>query len=111
MNRADRLTCEDPQELLDSLEASGKHTEGGARLLAAALCRRVWHALADDRSRRAVEIAERFADTGEGAEELSAAQALARQAVNRAMAESRPRPDGVIYGEDHPDIYAADAAW
>src|SRR5262245_10596244 len=52
----------DPTLMLASLRAAGKLTERKARLFAAACSRRVWDFFRDDRPRRAVDIAEQFAD-------------------------------------------------
>ena len=52
-----------------------------ARLYACWCVRRVWHLLTDERSRRAVEIAERYATGGATAAELDAAGEAARAAA------------------------------
>ena len=52
--------CAHPRCLVEFLR--GRVSDRKLTLFAAACCRKVWGLLSDDRSRRAVEVAERFAD-------------------------------------------------
>ena len=75
MTEPEWLTCDDPDLMLEGFPG-GRAThasERKLRLFACAWLRRVWHVFDDDRCRRAVETAERFAEGIATDEELAAA--------------------------------------
>jgi hypothetical protein len=71
MTEADWLACTDPGPMLDLI--LGRATDRKLRLFAVACCRRVWHLMAHERSRTAIEAAERYAEGLMSREELRAA--------------------------------------
>ena len=79
MNEAEWLACAHPTPMRRFLE--GEASARKLRLVACACCRHIWHSFADQRSRTAVEMAERLAD-GEITEEE--AKAFLRQDWDRA---------------------------
>lgn len=74
------LSCADPAPMLYSLRDNDKLSDRKLRLFACACCRWGWHLLIDPRSRRAVEVAERYADGLASTEELESAHEAARNA-------------------------------
>jgi hypothetical protein len=65
------LVLTDPKRILEYLR--GRASDRKLRLFACACCRRVEHLLTDERSRRAVDVAERYADGQAGEAEQTAA--------------------------------------
>ncbi|TMJ00850.1 MAG: hypothetical protein E6G97_18115 [Alphaproteobacteria bacterium] len=75
MTEAQWLESKDPFDLfmVASSDAPARRSDRELRLFACACCRSVWHLLGDERSRRVVEVAERFADGEVSREELGRA--------------------------------------
>jgi hypothetical protein len=73
------LASGEPEKMLEFL--GDRASERRLRLFAAACCRRVWDTLTADAGRRAVEVAEGFADGAAGARALRAAQVAAAKAT------------------------------
>jgi len=82
MTEQEWLACTDPAPMLDFLR--GKVSDRKLRLFAVACCRRIQHLLEDERSRLAVDVAERFADGRAGEDERHRAAADAYRARNRS---------------------------
>jgi hypothetical protein len=101
MNEDSWLICNDTEAMLDFLE--GKSSSRKLRLFACACCRRIWPMLADERSRAAVEIAERYADGLAAESEREEAQQDAEAAADEQTGLSLDAGTG-------PDNAASSAA-
>jgi hypothetical protein len=82
MTEAEWLAATEPGPVLAYLDARGLLTDRKQRLHDCACVRRTWHLLVDERGRRAVETAERFADRTATRKELREAQGDAFAAAN-----------------------------
>jgi hypothetical protein len=86
MTEAEWLACADPTSMLAFLQ--GKASERKLRLFACACCKHIWPLMTDDRSRRAVELAELSADHPVAPETLDAVSGEAEEAFEDAITDS-----------------------
>lgn len=89
MTEAEWLVCGAPNTMF--LHVGGSVIDRKRRLLGCGLGRHVWPALKDARSRNAIDVAERFADDAAGADELAAAEAESRAAMNAVRKYERSK--------------------
>jgi hypothetical protein len=103
VTEADWLAGSNPIAMLSFLR--GRVSDRKLRLYACACCRCIWNLLRDQRSRTAIELAERFADGAVSCEDFQTAVDAASTAHDEA--EERAREDD--YCED-PSLAASSAA-
>jgi hypothetical protein len=94
MTEAEWLVSDCPYSMFQFIR--GRVSTRKLRLFACACCRLIWEWLPDERSRKAVEVAERYADGSAPKEEVSAAQGMAAMAL-QAMQEKYTPLEAVFF--------------
>jgi hypothetical protein len=104
MTEREWLQCDDPARLIDHL--GYRLTERQARFFAVACCRRIWHRFEEERLRRLVDVAERFARGEAGRKERLAAEVQAVAFLETTLPLSTPLPF-----DSSPLLAAVFAVW
>jgi hypothetical protein len=107
MTEAEWLTSQEPEPLLKWMWLDETLSERKARLFACACCRKAWPHVRDERSRKAVELAELYADGLVGAEAVK----LAHHAAMSAEYEAQDAAYAAGQGTDSDASFAAEAAY
>jgi hypothetical protein len=105
MTEAEWLTCADPTPMLAFLrgQASGRKL----RLFAVACCRHVWRFFTDERSRRAVEVNERYLRGEATLDDVTRAAAAVQEAMQKKWGEvCEARRVADSGGRDAPFFFA-----
>jgi hypothetical protein len=87
MTEAEWFACTDSTPMLEIIRF--KASDRKMRLIACACCRRIWHLLTDERSLKAVEMAEQFADGRVDRGSLVRARDEAREAKRQFVTPSQ----------------------
>jgi hypothetical protein len=97
MTERDWLECTDSPKMLEFLWE--KASDRKLRLFACGCCRLVWHLFIDERSNRAVEAAEQYADGAISDGELDAAAVAAYDAYTEAKVADGYDPESDVHPE------------
>lgn len=90
MTEAEWKSCTDPEAMLEFLSESGRLSERKQRLFDCACVRRISHLLLDEKGRKALEVAENYADGRASLDDLREAQALALAAADAQTNNNLP---------------------
>jgi hypothetical protein len=105
MTESDWWACQEPRLMLEFLRDTGKLSERKARLLAVAACRRIWHLMRYESSRRAIEVVEQYSEGLCCEEKLRAVAARAYDLAMHLDAHSN------VPASSEAEYHAAFAAW
>jgi hypothetical protein len=115
MTEAEWLACSDSYSMLRFLDK--KISDRKVRLLACACCRRLWGHLRDERSREAVCVTERYADSSASKAELRRSRQAVRAAQQEIPRDGKHEVEWNAYGvialvaTEKDFIKAIDEAW